>query len=301
MISSQSVVVFGKDGQLGKAFQKILSQYPNVVFIGRNECDLTKAEQIQGILEKFQPQIIINASAYTAVDQAEKEPEIANLVNGEALKIISEYLAQKEHSFLFHYSTDYVFDGLKNLPYDETDTTNPLGQNGKSKLSGELAIQQSFKKWASNNFSKYYILRTSWVYGEGNNFIRTMLRLASEREQIKVISDQFGVPTSAQWIAQVSMRILEISIPSGIYHTVPDGETSWHGLARFAIDSAIQEGKVLKIKPENILAIPATDYPLPAPRPYNSRMNNQKLKLALKEDFPYWKNQVQEYIKNTLG
>lgn len=298
MKNLQSIVVFGKDGQLGKAFQKIFFGNNSVIFLGRQECDLSKTEQIKQVLEKFQPTIIINASAYTAVDQAEKEPELAHLVNCEAPREMASYISQIKHGILLHFSTDYVFDGLKDLPYQESDTTNPLGQYGKSKLCGEKAIQEVFSKDSQLNQSAYYILRTSWVYGDGGNFIRTMLKLASEREQLKVISDQYGVPTSAEWLAQISLSVLNNATPSGIYHCVPEGETSWYSLAKFAIETAIKEGAIFKIKPELIQAIPANEYPMAASRPYNSRMNNQKLKLALKENFPAWENQVSDYVKN---
>ena len=301
MTCSKSIIVFGKDGQLGRAFQKILSENKKVIFLGREECDLTQTKEIKTILEKYQPSIIINASAYTAVDQAEKEPELAHLVNGVAPRVMSEYICNTKNGVLVHYSSDYVFDGFKSNPYEENDITNPLGQYGKSKLSGEEAIQKVFANSTHTFGSKYFILRTSWVYGDGGNFIRTMIRLAAEREQLKVVSDQFGVPTNAQWLAQITMKILGKSIPSGIYHTVPCGETSWHGLAKFAIQLAINEGAIVKIKPEAIQAIPTTEYSLPATRPYNSRMINQKLRLALKEDLPSWEPQVSDYVKHYLS
>ena len=301
MPDSQPTLIFGKNGQLGRAFQNILLNKPNVIFLGRTDCDLTKADQIKHVLEKYCPKVIINASAYTSVDRAESEPELANLVNCEAPKIMAEYISKVDQGTFFHYSTDYVFDGSKEIPYQEDDFTKPLGQYGKSKLHGEEAIQKVFFNNQQNSLSNYYILRTSWVYGDGGNFIRTMLRLGSEREHLKVIDDQFGVLTSAEWLAEVSLQILNRSLPSGIYHAVPDGETSWYSLAKYAIECAIQYGAVLKVKPEAIRAIPAKEFPLPAPRPYNSRMNNQKLKNALQENFPIWENQVSEYVKNNFA
>jgi dTDP-4-dehydrorhamnose reductase len=301
MLESQRTLVFGKDGQLGKAFQKLLSNDSDVEFLGRKDCDLTKIDQIQAVLEKYQPQVILNASAYTAVDVAEKEPELAHLVNAEAPRVMAEYIHQTKGGVLVHYSTDYVFDGFKETPYNEDDATSPLGQYGKSKLAGEIAIQEVFSQHPITPISNYYILRTSWVYGDGGNFIRTMLKLATEREQLKVIADQFGVPTNADWLAQISMHVLEKKLLSGVYHAVPDGETSWYGLAKFAIECAIQEGAILKVKPEAIQAIPAKEYPLPAPRPYNSRMNNKKLKRTLQEDFSFWEMQVRDYVKNMLA
>jgi dTDP-4-dehydrorhamnose reductase len=197
-------------------------------------------------------------------------------------------------------STDYVFDGSKLTPYLEEDLTNPLGQYGKSKLVGEKAIQEAFIN-NSNNSAKYFILRTSWVYGDGGNFIKTMLKLAADRDQLKVIADQFGVPSSAYWLAEIALKLLSKDTTSGIYHTVPDGETSWHGLATYAICQAKDLGVTFKVDPGKIQAIPATEYPLPAPRPYNSRMSNRKLKDALHlSSFPNWEDQVIEYVKKIV-
>jgi dTDP-4-dehydrorhamnose reductase len=303
-MENTSILVFGKDGQVGKAFQKILGNHPKVTWIGRSDCDLSHPSHIQETLEKFQPQIILNAAAYTAVDQAENESELAFLINGVAPGVMAAYMAKKEHGTLVHYSTDYVFDGSKTSPYVETDATNPLGQYGKSKLAGELAIEKAFLVLPQST-AKYVILRTSWVYGDGGNFIKTMLRLAKDRAQLKVIADQWGVPSSAQWLAQIACQFVKSAAPSGIYHAVTDGETSWHGLATFAIQTALMNGVHLQAKPEAIIPIPATEYPLPAPRPYNSRMSNQKLKEAMLKmdssfDFPSWQNQVADYIRNII-
>jgi dTDP-4-dehydrorhamnose reductase len=177
-----------------------------------------------------------------------------------------------------HYSTDYVFDGSKKTPYVESDLRNPLGIYGKSKAAGEEAIEEVFANPPGNSSTQYAILRTSWVYGDGGNFIRTILRLAKERETLKVIADQYGVPTGATWLAEVSLALVLNeqqqlqSFPSGIYHAVPLGQTTWYALACYAVQVATGAGVVLKLHPDAIEAIPATDYPLPAPRPMNSRM-----------------------------
>jgi dTDP-4-dehydrorhamnose reductase len=295
------ILVFGKDGQVGKAFQEQLTNHLNVTFIGRDECDLADADQIRATLQKYDPQIVINAAAYTAVDQAETEPDLAHLINARAPNIMAQYIKNKLNGQFVHYSTDYVFDGSKLTPYLEEDLTNPLGQYGKSKLAGEKAIQEAFIN-NSNNLAKYFILRTSWVYGDGGNFIKTMLKLAAERDQLKVITDQFGVPSSAQWLAEIALKLLSKDATTGIYHTVPDGETTWYGLATYAIRHAKNLGSDFKVDPEKIQAIPATEYPLPAPRPYNSRMNNQKLKDTLKlSSFPNWEDQVSEYVKKIVA
>jgi len=295
------ILVFGKDGQVGKAFQEQLTYHPNVTFIGRDECDLANANQIKAILQKNDPQIVINAAAYTAVDQVETEPDLAYLINAIAPSIMAQFVTNAPNGRLIHYSTDYVFDGSKLTPYLEEDLTNPLGQYGKSKLAGEKAIQEAFIN-NSNNSAKYFILRTSWVYGDGGNFIKTMLKLAAEREQLKVIADQFGVPSSAQWLAEIALQLLSKDATAGIYHTVPDGETTWYGLATYAIRQAKDLGVTCKVDPEKIQAIPATEYPLPAPRPYNSKMSNQKLKDALQlSSLPNWEDQVSEYVKKIVS
>ena len=312
------VLVFGAGGQLGKAFHALLSASKDldVKYVGRAECDLTDPLAMTQVLEQSQAQLIINAAAYTAVDQAETDTESAYAVNAHAPELMAQYAAKHKATFL-HYSTDYVFDGSKLGFYLEDDVCNPLGVYGKSKRAGEVAIQKVFE---SSQAGQYAILRTSWVYGDGGNFIRTILRLAKEREELKVINDQYGVPTSAAWLACTSLELCFDSesqiktFPSGIYHAVPAGETTWYDLACQVVDSAIESGEILKLKPEAIKPIPATDYPLPAPRPQNSRMGTQKLRTILtvknRNDsssynqtdqisaFPDWRKMVQKYVKD---
>jgi len=282
-----NILVFGKDGQLGKAFQEELGKRtaalltkPVIQYVGRSEYDLADEEALTELLHQFQPQLIINASAYTSVDKAETESDLAFAVNAKAPEVMAQYAADHDATFL-HYSTDYVFDGEKYGYYLEDDIRNPLGVYGKSKAAGEEAITKIF---ASNDGNgQYAIFRTSWVYGDGDNFIRTILRLAKDREELKIIDDQYGVPTSAAWLAKVSLdlvaddklKIKEFS--SGIYHAVPTGETSWHGLATLAVQVALEAGATLKTHPSAIKPIPAVEYPLPAPRPMNSRMSTDKL------------------------
>ena len=316
-LDGQPVLVFGKDGQVGKSLQKLFAQTSlPVIFVGRNECDLERSDAIKSLLNQYQPKIIINAAAYTAVDLAEIEIAKAEQINGLAVGTMASYMANVPNGLLIHFSTDYVFSGNQVTPYDEDDVTGPLSAYGKSKLSGELAIQSAYLEptlQASSNNStnqnqrtlnlpKYYILRTSWVYGEGNNFIRTMINLAKTREYLKVIQDQWGCPTSSDWLAQIAIQLTSSVPTSGIYNAVVDGSTSWHGLAKFAIERAKLEGAVVTVNSENIKAIPAVEYPLPAPRPYNSILSNHKLKEALKssplhETFPQWESQVESYVK----
>ncbi len=282
------ILVFGKDGQLGKAFQKVLDQsgisrLHQIECLGRSQCNLTDGNAIIYHLNQFEPDLIINTSAYTAVDKAETEADMAFAINTKAPEIMASYAVMHGATFL-HYSTDYVFDGAKTGFYVESDSRNPLGVYGASKAKGEEAIE---KTYANSTQGQYAIFRTSWVYGDGNNFIRTILRLAKERDELKVIDDQYGVPTGAIWLAQVSLNLVldeKLNLrkfSSGIYHAVPAGETTWHELARLVAQVATQAGVTLKAGPEAIEPIPAVKYPLPAPRPTNSRMDTAKLRLAI--------------------
>lgn len=286
-----NILVFGKDGQLGKAFRALLnSLLPaladklSIQYVGRSECDLADAAALSSLLIQFKPKLIINASAYTAVDKAEAELELAFAINSKAPEIMAQFAVDHDATFL-HYSTDYVFDGEQDGYYLEDDLRNPLGVYGKSKAAGEESIARVFA--GGNGHGQYAIFRTSWVYGEGGNFIRTILRLAKDREELKIIHDQYGVPTSATWLAQVSLDLItdeSLSIrkfPSGIYHAVPAGETTWHGLASLTVQAALEHGLSLKITPDAIKPIPAVEYPLPAPRPMNSKMSTDKLRQAL--------------------
>ena len=288
-----NILVFGKDGQLGIAFKTVLDaskagEMRHIKYVGRAECDLSNSDAIAELLNRIKPDLLINAAAYTAVDKAETEIDLAFAINAKAPEIMAIYAKRHGATFL-HYSTDYVFDGSKKTPYVESDLRNPLGVYGNSKAAGEEAIEKVFysdhdslaesndKKLASLT-GQYAILRTSWVYGDGGNFIRTILRLAKERETLKVIADQYGAPTSAKWLAEVSLALALNEqhqlrpFPSGVYHAVPLGQATWYALACCAVQAALDTGVALKLRPEAIQAIPATDYPLPAPRPINSRM-----------------------------
>jgi dTDP-4-dehydrorhamnose reductase len=332
---SKPILVFGRDGQVGRALEVCLKDLKTpVVFLGRSDCDFSNELSIRDVLNRYQPQVIINAAAYTAVDKAESanQRELAFAINAMAPKIMAQYAASVPHGILVHYSTDYVFSDTKTTAYLETDGVGPVDQlciYGQSKLAGELAIKEAFDLNACSalsassdlsdgldsldvgeadqqlSVSRYFILRTSWVYGDGGNFIRTMLRLACERDQLKVVADQVGAPTSAQWLAEVSIQMAGSSVKSGIFHTVPDGEVSWHGLAVFAIETAASCCEGIEVKSENILPILTTDYPVPAARPSNSRLNNQKLKKALSEmafkgQYPHWRDQVEMYVKQQV-
>jgi dTDP-4-dehydrorhamnose reductase len=331
--SSRPILIFGRDGQVGRALQVCLKDLKTpVVFLGHSDCDLSNELSIREVLNQYQPQVIINAAAYTAVDKAEAADQrrLAFAINAMAPKIMAQYAAGVAHGVLIHYSTDYVFADTKTSAYSEEDIVGPADQlcvYGQSKLAGELAIKEVFDSNTNSasgdlndvvdrlavkeidqqsSVSRYFILRTSWVYGNGGNFIRTMLRLAGERDQLKVVADQVGAPTSAQWLAEVGVQMAKSRLESGIYHAVPDGETSWHGLAVFAIETAANCGEGIEVRSENILPIPATDYPVPTKRPCNSRLSNDKLKNALSKmaftgQYPRWQDQVEAYVKEYVS
>lgn len=311
------ILVFGKDGQLGKAFHKRFlesvekSHDMAVQYVGRADCDLTDANALANLLKQAKPDLIINAAAYTAVDKAESEPELAKAINTIAPELMAQYAAD-HGATLLHFSTDYVFDGSKSGSYIEEDLRNPLGQYGKSKAEGEQAIEKVFEVASKG---QYAILRTSWVYGDGSNFIKTILRLAKERETLEVIQDQWGVPTAAHWLAAVSLDLMLdaqrqlCKFTSGIYHAVPPGETNWYELARLAIGTALEAGSTLKIDSVNIKPIKAVEYPLPASRPMNSRMSSKKLQEAIARNADVsklerwhisWQNQVQAYVHELI-
>ena len=317
-----NILVFGKNGQLGKAFKSVfdaskLGELHRITYVGRDECDLANSDAVAKLLDQIKPSLIINAAAYTSVDKAETEVDLAYAINAKAPEVMALYAKHRGATFL-HYSTDYVFDGSKKTAYLESDVRNPLAIYGKSKAAGEETIEAAFED-SKSSAGRYAIFRTSWVYGEGGNFIRTILRLAKERETLKVIADQYGAPTSAAWLAEVSLALALDEqhqlrpFPPGIYHAVPKGETTWHVLAYYAVQVAIEAGAALRLRPEAIAAIPATEYPLPAPRPMNSRMARGVLEAALTNSLggssnvtkshlleQSWESQVEAYVQDLV-
>jgi dTDP-4-dehydrorhamnose reductase len=300
-------LVIGKDGQLGRAFQERIGSKSNVFFLGRQECDLSNVGSIKNYVEQLAPDQIINAAAYTAVDKAESNPKTAFAINKSAVAEIARY-CQKNNKRFLHFSTDYVFNGEKSSPYVESDLCEPLSVYGQSKLAGECAIQEIFSKKENDDIQiheggAFFIIRTTWVYGDGANFIRTILRLAKERSELKVVSDQFGVPTHTDWLSRLSLEMLGSDlIPAGIYHAVPAGKTSWYELARFVLRYAKEMGLSLKLDLDQLLPVPAREYPLPAKRPANSILSTGKLggflpsaQLLLAED---WQVGVRSYISD---
>ncbi len=307
------ILVFGRDGQVGRALQVCLKDLKtSVVFLGRSDCDLSNELSIREVLNRYQPQVIINAAAYTAVDKAEgaDQRELAFAINAKAPALMARYISNVSHGVFVHYSTDYVFGDSKSTPYSEDEDAGPIERlcvYGKSKLMGERAIKRVFneaRKLKSNyeDSLKYYIFRTSWLYGSGDNFINKIINLASKNQKLRVVNDQIGVPTSARWLAEISMQIASIRADSGIYHVVPDGEISWYELATFSVSKALGQGLNIKQQTDCITSVKANDFFKINVRPYNSRLDNRKLKNFFSEinpayEYPHWESHVEDYIK----
>lgn len=291
-----TILLTGVNGQVGYELQHTLTVLGRAVALDRSQLDLTDADAIRRVVRDIKPGLIINPAAYTAVDKAESEPELAYAINATAPAVLAEEAARLG-AVLVHYSTDYVYDGTKPSAYIETDPTNPLSVYGKSKLAGENAIRSVDLP--------HLILRTSWVYGiRGKNFLRTILRLAAERENLRVVSDQIGAPTWSRSIAEAtaSAMLNWDESKSGTYHLSCTGQTSWHGFAQGIVDEydALREARGwprLKASVADIEAIITADYPTPAPRPANSRLDCTKLEQAFSETMPAWR----EALKEVLG
>lgn len=293
-----TILLLGKNGQVGWELQRALAPLGNVIALDRNGqdglCgDIGNLDGLRGTIEQIKPDLLVNAAAYTAVDQAQSEPELAATLNHHAPALMAE-LMKALGGCLIHYSTDYVFDGSGNQPWQETDTTGPLNVYGATKLAGEQAIQASG--------CAHLIFRTSWVYASrGNNFAKTMLRLGKERETLNVINDQIGAPTGVELIADVTAHALrqwqhQPDI-SGIYHLAAQGETSWYDYARYVFDWAKSAGLPLALQSVN--PIPSEDYPAPAIRPKNSRLDCNKLKTTFNLQLPDWKQGVNRMLQET--
>jgi dTDP-4-dehydrorhamnose reductase len=286
------ILLIGKNGQVGHELQRTLLPLGEVVALGRDGLDLGDLAALKQVLAQQAADIIVNASAYTAVDRAEADEAGATAVNATAVGAMAEY-AHARGALLVHYSTDYVFDGTKEAPYLEDDATAPQSAYGRSKRAGEEAILASG--------CKALVFRTSWVFSaHGGNFIKTMLRLAGERDSLNVVADQFGAPTSAELIADVTALAVAAhqrsALAGGIYHLTASGATSWHGLASYAIEGARARGAAIKVDPARIGPIPTEAYPLPAKRPKNSRLDTGKLSGALGLHLPDWKIHVDRLL-----
>lgn len=262
-------LLFGKNGQVGWELQRALNPLGELVAVGCEECDLTDPTAIRDLVRAIKPAVIVNAAAYTAVDKAEHEPDLAYAINAVAPEVLAGEAACCG-AWLVHYSTDYVFDGSGDKPWRECDPTSPLSVYGRSKLAGDQAIQTSG--------CRYLIFRTSWVFAaRGGNFIRTILRLAQERDRITIIDDQIGAPTGAELLADVTAHALRMAMLrpelAGLYHLAAGGEVSWYGYACFVLETARKLGVGFKVGSGGIEAIPASKYPTPAKRPLNSRLD----------------------------
>ena len=270
------ILLLGARGQLGHELSKVLPQLGNLIGLSRNELDLCNLEALKNQLEEIRPDLIINASAYTAVDKAEVEQEIAFLINAHVPEVLANY-ATKSNSILVHYSTDYVFDGQKNTPYTEADEANALSVYGASKLKGEQCI--------TSTKCEHLILRTSWLYSSnGQNFLNTILKLANEKEKLTVINDQWGTPTSCQWLADVTVKAIKLKLykktskngeNSNIFHATPNGVTNWFEYSRLIISEAESVGFEFLLKSNNIKAINSKEYEQKAQRPKFSGLNRK--------------------------
>jgi dTDP-4-dehydrorhamnose reductase len=283
------ILVTGRDGQVGRALAARSWLDGEVAFLGRQDCDLSDPATIRATVRQLAPAVIVNAGAYTAVDQAEKERELCFAVNAAAPGVLAEE-ASRLGAMLIHYSTDYVFSGEKPAPYVETDAIDPLNVYGASKAQGEEAIRKAH--------DRYLILRTTWVYAaQGRNFLRTMLRLAADRPELRVVDDQIGAPTSAGAIASATVRLVsqyagqDGSIPAGTYHMTAGESTSWYGFAQ-AIFDGVESGP----KPR-LLPIGTADYPTPAKRPRNSVLSNEKFENTFGFRLTSWRTQLKEVLE----
>jgi len=301
------ILLLGKGGQLGWELQRALapmgqlhafdfdtpgpSQAPHL------RADFSQPDQVAELVEVLQPDVIVNAAAHTAVDKAESEPELVHLINATTPARLAQVAARRK-ALLVHYSTDYVFDGSGHAARAEQDATGPLSVYGQTKLASEQAIAASG--------CQHLIFRTSWVYAaRGGNFAKTMLRLATEREQLKVINDQIGAPTGADLLADVSAHAIKAvqrdAALSGLYHLVAAGETSWFDYARFVIAHAKAHGRPVKVADDAILPTSTADYPTPARRPLNSRLDTHKLCAAFDLVLPHWQAGVERMLTEISG
>lgn len=294
------ILLFGRNGQVGWELQRSLAPLGEVVALGSSDegglCgDFTNLEGLARTVDQVRPDAIVNGAAYTAVDKAESEPELARTVNALAPGVLAQ-AAQRIGAPLVHYSTDYVFDGSGERPWREADATGPLNTYGRTKLEGEQRIAQA-QPW-------HLVLRTSWVYGaRGGNFAKTMLRLARERERLTVIADQHGAPTGADLLADVTAHalrtLLDDRAKAGIYHVAAAGETTWHAYARFVVAHARQAGGQLRAGPEQVEAVPTSAFPTAARRPHNSRLDTARFRAAFGLALPAWQQGVARMLEET--
>lgn len=293
MIMTKKILLLGKKGQLGQALCKNLSNKTQVLALGREDVggDLTKLSALTRTVQDYQPDIIINAAAYTAVDKSEEERALAYDVNVNAVAVLAE-LAKKQKSWLIHYSTDYVFDGSGDTPWKETDLTQPINVYGKTKRAGEEAIQACC--------DQFIIFRSAWLYSvNGHNFLKTILQRAKTQTMLRVVDDQIGTPTGVELISHVTGQVMSQMQPehSGIYHLTAQGYTSWYGFAQLIIKEAAQYQSLAL---EELLSMRSADYISLAKRPLNSRLNTHKLTETFNLHLPDWHVEAKQSIARLL-
>ena len=298
-MSRPTILLLGANGQVGYALQTALASLGQVIACTRTQLDLNtvndEPQRVLDLVQKARPQIIVNAAAYTAVDQAESDPEHARTLNAVLPGLLAQ-AASAVGACLVHYSTDYVFDGTKKGSYREQDQTNPVSVYGQTKLQGEQAVSKAC--------ARHLILRTSWVVGaHGGNFLKTMLRVGQERDSLRVVADQIGAPTTANLIAQTTRHLLDQmhSQPAtdsrwGLYHLVAGGQTSWFYYAQYVLSQAREKGWPIQVTPESIEAITTADYPVPAKRPQNSKLDTSKIRDTFRVVLPDWMKGVDEVL-----
>jgi dTDP-4-dehydrorhamnose reductase len=291
------ILLTGKDGQVGFALHKKLASLGEVVATNRHELDLGNPEAIKTFIDKIQPDIIINAAAYTQVDKAESEKLLAHQINAVATQVLTEQ-ASELNIPIIHFSTDYVFDGLKKEPYLETDKVNPQSVYGQSKWEGEEAVRQH---------KKHIILKTSWVYGShGQNFLKTILKLAQEKSSLNVVSDQMGAPTSSDLLANVTYNVVKTILKNtnfkdfGTYHVTSMGDTDWFHYACFIVDEAMRLGLKTTMTSKDIKPISSDLYPTLAKRPTNSRLCTDKITKTFMLELPHWEEEVKKVLKEII-
>jgi dTDP-4-dehydrorhamnose reductase len=291
------ILLLGKGGQVGWELQRSLAPLGTLIAHDFDTADFTQPAQVAALVASVAPDVIVNAAAHTAVDKAESEAEVARLINATTPALVAQEAA-KLGALLVHYSTDYVFDGSGTDPRDELAATAPLSVYGATKLEAEQALAASG--------CRHLIFRTSWVYGaRGGNFAKTMLKLAAERDALKVINDQVGAPTGADLLADVTAHAIRATLAkpelSGLYHFVAGGQTTWFDYARYVIEWARAQGVAIKVAPDAISAVPTTEYPTPAKRPLNSRLDTRKLQAAFGLSLPHWQAGVERMLTEHLG
>lgn len=295
-----NILLLGSNGQVGFELQRALAPLGTVTSLDFPEVDFLNLDQLAALVRKHNPEVIVNAAAYTAVDKAESDSATAHAINGAAVAVLAAQ-AKQLNALLVHYSTDYVFNGSGTRPWVETDRPQPLSVYGHSKLAGETAIR--------NSGCNHFILRTSWVYAaRGQNFVRTILRLAGERDSLSVISDQTGAPTFAGFLGRSTAKMISFDRANagsrdthlGTYHVTARGEASWHTLASYAVQCALDCGATLQVTPAGIAAIATNQYPLPAPRPRNSRMCVDKFEGTFGITCPDWRTDCRSVVKELI-